>query len=86
MSKSKWANKLSTLEDKAILIGHFTENNLVDPDGLVYSSISEKTKKPWTNDQIPDKVIYNCVDTPKKHWKAHFFGYEDSNMATAEFL
>lgn len=85
-AKSKWINKISALESRADLIEDFAANHLIDADGLVYSSISEETRSAWKDEQFPDRVIYNCIDTPKKHWKADFFGYEDSNMATAEYL
>ncbi len=61
-------------------------SRMMDKDGLVYSMILEDGYKPIRDKDIPDKICFNYVDAPKKLWKAGFFGYEDSLMATAEFL
>ncbi len=59
---------------------------MLDRDGLVYSMILEENQRPIRDKDIPDAVCFNCVDAPKKLRKAGFFSYEDSLMATAEFL
>ncbi len=61
-------------------------SKMMDKDGLVYSMILEDGLKPIRDKDIPDRVCFNSVDVPRRLWKAGFFGYEDSLMATAEFL
>jgi len=76
-------DKLKMREEK---IYSLVASKMMDKDGLVYSMILEDTLKPIHDKDIPDRVCFNYVDAPKKLWKAGFFGYEDSLMATAEFL
>ncbi len=77
------ADKLQTRAEK---IYSLVASKIMDRDGLVYSMILEDGLKPIRDKDIPERVCFNYVDAPKRLWKAGFFGYEDSLMATAEFL
>jgi len=86
IGKRTYARSLDALDATAETMERFIERHMVDPDGLVYSTINEQTQAAWRDSQIPKRVVFNCVDAPRQLWKAGFFNYEDSNMATAEYL
>ena len=67
-------------------IGGFIETHLIAPDGLVYYLINEEEQRPLRDEDIPDCVCFKNIRAPKTLWKAGFFSYEDSNMATAEYM
>ncbi len=77
---------MNELADRAAHISKYIESNMISPSGLVYHTINEATHRAWCDDEIPDIVIYNCIDAPRELWKAGFFNYEDSLMATAEYM
>ncbi len=67
-------------------ISQFIESKMIDSDGLVYSAINELTQKPFTDDELPKEICFKTVDAPEYLWQSAFFNYEDSLMATSEFL
>lgn len=76
----------SDLMQREETIFNFVKTKMIDGDGLVYSTINELTKKPFTDEEIPEKICFKSVDAPKHLWRSSFFNYEDGLMATAEFL
>ncbi len=74
------------LSERANKIFEYMETHMISPCGLVYHTINENTHSAWRDAEIPDNVIYNCIDAPRELWKAGFFNYEDSLMATSEYL
>lgn len=70
----------------AVQLEAFVEQHLVDKDGLVYSSIDDRTLRPLADRDIPDRVAYRRASAPAQIRQSGIFGYEDSLMATAEYL
>ncbi len=77
------SNELECYESK---IYSLIASKMMDKDGLVYSMILEEGLRPIRDKDIPERVCFSIVDAPKRLWKSGFFSYEDSLMATAEFL
>jgi hypothetical protein len=68
------------LRERADKIERFLENHLVDPDGIIYTMLNEKNMKPFKNAEVLN-VSFKKSSDPAEAW-----GYEDSLMATAEYL
>ncbi|OHB59836.1 MAG: hypothetical protein A2Y12_10625 [Planctomycetes bacterium GWF2_42_9] len=74
------------LDNKATLVENYIQSKLIDRDGIVLAMINELTGKPLNDKEIPDYMTFDNPGAPRNLWKAAFFSYEDSNMATAEYM
>lgn len=75
-----------TLDQMAGRIGAFTARHLVDADGLVYCGINRRTLKPFRDHELRREQCFRDEHIHKHFSNAELFNYEDSNMATAEYL
>ncbi|OHB52391.1 MAG: hypothetical protein A2Y12_06760 [Planctomycetes bacterium GWF2_42_9] len=74
------------LDQRAQIVENYVQSKLLDKDGIVLAMINELTARPLRDKEIPDYMTFDRPGAPRKLWKAAFFSYEDSNMATAEYL
>ncbi len=73
----------SSLADKAELLESYAEKYLVDPHGVLYCFINDRTQKPWTRDDFtPD---YDFLKVPGFD-DAEVSNYENSGMTTGAYL
>jgi len=72
-----------SLSAKADLLQRYTEEAMVDANGVVYSSINNRTQKPWTPDDLgPDDEFI-----PVEGFGAwDVINYENSGMTTGGYL
>ena len=76
----KLENKLF---EKAELFGKYTHERLIDPNGIVYSSINDRTEKPWAaKDLKPDDDFLKVEGF--ETWE--LLNYENSGMTTGAYL
>ena len=74
--------EFKNLVDKELYLRNFVEGNLIDPNGVIYSYINDKTLKPWTSTDIKKDDEY--IPTSYKNWDV--MNYEDSGMATGSYF
>lgn len=74
------------LEEMAGRIGQFTARHMVDADGLVYCGLNQRTLKPFRDREIRQEQCFADAHLKQHFSNAEVFNYEDSNMATAEYL
>lgn len=78
----------ATLSEKAEKFESYMESKLVDAVGLVYSTIYDKTEKPYTKDDFchPDAILKLYDPESFPYAPCDYINYEDSMMATGTYL
>jgi len=72
-----------SLSAKAVGLQPYTEDALVDPHGVIYSSIHDRTLEPWTKDDLKPHDEFIHVEGPDA-WD--IINYENSGMTTGGYL